>query len=349
MRDVVEDINRWLSENSPIAIATVLSTWGSAPRKVGAKMAMTPSGQITGSVSGGCVEGAVFDIGQEVLFNRQPQLIKFGVADETAWDVGLACGGSIEVFVEPLDPVTHQFTASLLIENEPFAIATVIEGPREIIGRKLIIQRSGRMFGHISEIVDGIVAAATRSALASGKSIRRRMSIPDSDIAPFELFIEIVHPATTLIMIGGVHITIALSAIAKVLGYQTIVIDPRRAFGNEERFPDVDQLIQAWPQEAFQNLELTTETAIASLTHDPKIDDPAIKIALASPAFYIGALGSKKTHTERKARLRAANVPEAHLEKIHGPIGLTIGAETPEEIAVAIMAEIVAFRHHSYG
>ena len=164
---------------------------------------------------------------------------------------------------------------------------------------------------------------------------------------PFEVFIEISHPAPTLVVIGGVHIAIALTAMAKTAGYKTVVIDPRRSFGSEERFPQVDKLIQAWPTEAFDQLQITSSTAVASLTHDPKIDDPALQIVLASPAFYIGALGSKKTHLERRRRLSAAGVPDDRLARIHGPIGLKIGAQTPEEIAIAIMAEIVAASHDS--
>ncbi len=345
MRDVIQDIDAWLTADIPVAIATVIETWGSAPRKVGAKMALTASGKIAGSVSGGCVEGAVFDVGVEVLLTRHPQLLHFGVADETAWEVGLACGGSIEIFVEPLDPVTYNFLHGLLDEDEPFAVITIIRGLQEMLGKKLVVQRGGRIFGQIDPSIDGIIAATARSALASGESRQHQINLPDTEIEPFEVFIEVLQPAPTLVMIGGVHIAVALTTFAKALGYQTIVIDPRRAFGNMERFPHVDKLIQAWPGEAFMQVELTSSTAVASLTHDPKIDDPALKIVLASPAFYIGALGSRKTHEERLRRLQEAGLTAERLKRIRGPIGLEIGANTPEEIAVAIMAEIVAASH----
>ena len=345
MRDVNLEIDDWLSENAPVALATVIETWGSAPRRVGAKMAMTADGKIAGSVSGGCVEGAVFDAGVEVLLARRSKLLHFGVADETAWDVGLACGGTIDVLVEALDPTIHSFVSELMNEDEPFAIVTIIQGNENLFGKKLIVQRGGRLFGGIDPDLDGIVAASARTALSQGNSQRQMLELPDSGKSPFEIFIEIVKPPATLVMIGGVHIAIALNTIAKALGYRTIVIDPRRAFGSKERFPNVDQLIQAWPDSAFEQVPLTSTTAVASLTHDPKIDDPALMLALASPAFYVGALGSRKTHNERCGRLRKAGFSEERISKIHGPIGLEIGAQTPDEIAVSIMAEIIAESH----
>jgi len=347
MRDVTSAIDLWLAEESPVALATVINTWGSAPRKVGAKMAVTATGLIAGSVSGGCVEGAVIEASLDTLVNRHSQLLHFGVTDETAWDIGLACGGSIDVFVEPLDSITYKFQHDLLDKDEHFATVTIIKGPANLLSQKLIVQRGGRLFGEISTKIDGIAAARARAALSSGSSERIVIDLPDSGMEPLEVFIEISHPAPTLVVIGGVHIAIALTSIAKTLGYKTVVIDPRLSFGSEERFPHVDRLIQAWPGEAIEQIQITSSTAVASLTHDPKIDDPALKLTLASPAFYVGALGSRKTHQERRRRLLAANVPEERLSRIHAPIGLNIGAQTPEEIAIAIMAEIVAASHDS--
>lgn len=342
MRDVVDQVEKWIAEPSPVAVATVVETWGSAPRGVGAKMALTADGRMTGSVSGGCVEGAVAEAAGEVLLSRDPQLLHFGVADETAWDVGLACGGTIDVFVEPLRLDSFNFVRQLLDETEAFAVATVISGPAALAGHKLVVQRGGRVYGEIDSSIDGMVAAAARTALASEESSRQSLALPDVGDTPVELFIEVVRPAPMLVVIGGVHIAIALTSIAKSLGYKTVVIDPRRAFGSQDRFPNVDQLIQAWPDEAFGQLRITSSTAIASLTHDPKIDDPALSRALRSPAFYVGALGSRKTHKSRSQRLLDAGIPQESISRIRGPIGLSIGARTPEEIAVSIMAEIIA-------
>ena len=340
MRDILPDLDNWAADdNQSIALATVIETWGSSPRRAGAKMAITPDGKITGSVSGGCVEGAVFETGVDVLKTGTPQLLHFGVADETAWEVGLACGGSIDIFVKPLDTNFFQALRSVLINESPAVIATVVRGPNEIFGREMLLSDDGHVTGTISNELNERVLELARETLSNGTSQRAVLN------ESIEVFVEVVLPPPTLIAVGGVHITIALMALAKTLGYRTVVVDPRSAFGNEERFPNVDQLIQKWPDEAFQQIPITRSTAIAMLTHDPKLDDPALKIALTSPAFYVGALGSKNTQVKRRQRLLDEGITEAQLNRLHGPIGLEIGAGTPEEIAMSIMAEIVAARN----
>ncbi|MBK8905648.1 MAG: XdhC family protein [Anaerolineaceae bacterium] len=339
MKEVIDDINRWHEDNQPVALATVVQTWGSAPRKVGAKMALTPDGRMSGSVSGGCVEGAVYEEGTAALQANQPKLLHFGVADETAWDVGLACGGTIEVFVEPLDTAVYHFMHNLIENDAAGAAITVIRGPEERLGRKLAVSRAGERLGSL-----GDAALDAQAIAAEAKAVHpQRVQLNDE----VEVFIDTVRPAPTLIIVGGVHIAIALTSYAKTLGYRTLVIDPRRAFGSDERFPHVDQLIQAWPDKAFAEVEVTPETAVALLTHDPKIDDPALKILLKAEPFYIGALGSNKTHNKRIERLRGYGFSDEEIGRIHGPIGLDIGAQTPEEIALSIMAEIVKARSGS--
>lgn len=339
MKEVLNDINRWQSENESIALATVIETWGSAPRKTAAKMALTASGRIAGSVSGGCVEGAVVEAGQEALALARPQLLHFGVADETAWSVGLACGGKISVFVEPLDVALYQEWQKVLAEDVAAATVTIIAGPDIVLGRKIVVRDEGQVVGSLGEWQEGGIAAA-QAALDSGLS----QTIQFSD--EVKAFVEVNLPAPCLIIIGGVHIAIALAQYAHILGYHTVVIDPRRAFGSDERFPHADQLITKWPAKAFAELPpISRSTAIALLTHDPKIDDPALHIALPSKAFYIGALGSKKTHAKRVQRLTEAGIPADQINRIAAPIGLEIGAETPEEIALSVMAQIVAARH----
>jgi len=341
MRDILSDLDKWRGENKSIALATVVQTWGSSPRRAGAKMALTPDGGITGSVSGGCVEGAVFEAGVDVLKSNRPQLLHFGVADETAWEVGLACGGSIDIFVKPLDTEFFNAVRSALAAERPAAVLTVVRGPDELLGREILLKEDGYITGALSADLDTPALNLAREALANGVS---RRAMLNEDV---EVFVEVSLPPPTLIAVGGVHITVALMALAKTLGYRTVVVDPRSAFGNEVRFPNVDQLIQAWPQEAFQQIPLTRGTAVAMLTHDPKLDDPALKIALPSPAFYVGALGSKNTQSKRRQRLLEDGLTEAQLNRLHGPIGLEIGAGTPEEIAMSIMAEIVAARNHT--
>ena len=333
MKDVLNDISQWREEDEqPIALATVVQTWGSAPRKVGAKMSIMPGGQISGSVSGGCVEGAVFEVGAEVLETGKPQLLHFGVADDTAWEVGLACGGIIEVFVEPLHVPSFDLMKSIIEADRAGDSVTIIQGPEAKLGQKLTIGRDGQTVGTLGDGLDELAVAAARASIHP-----RRAWLTDE----VEVFVDTIRPSRTLIMVGGVHIAVALTSMAKLLGYNTIVVDPRRAFGSEARFPHVDTLIQAWPKKAFADIEITPETAVAMLTHDPKIDDPALQVVLNSPAFYIGALGSSKTQAKRRERLQEMGFSEETIGRIHGPIGLDIHASTPEEIALSVMAEVV--------
>lgn len=338
MREVLSDIDKWLNNTDRIALATVIRTWGSAPRGVGAKMALTPDGKISGSVSGGCVEGAVVQAGAQVLKSGRAQLLHFGVTDETAWEVGLACGGSLDVFVQPLDRSIYAAIHQSIQNDQASAKIMIVRGSTDWLGRELFLHADGSTVGELPIEIKQVALDAAESALTAGQS----QSIALNEV---ELFIDLMLPAPTLIMVGGVHIAIALTSLAKTLGYQTVVIDPRRAFGSEERFPAADQLIRAWPVEAFKSIVINSTTALAMLTHDPKIDDPALMIALTSPAFYVGALGSQKTQRARRERLIQAGLPEAQLDRLRGPIGLQINARLPEEIALAIMAEIVAARN----
>jgi xanthine dehydrogenase accessory factor len=342
MRDILNDLDQWFKEGEPVALATVIHTWGSAPRQVGAKMALTQSGKITGSVSGGCVESAVFEAGVQSLHSGQPQLLKFGVADETAWQVGLACGGQIEVFVQALDPTVFDLWKARLLSNQLFSVVSLIEAPGTLMGKSLLISQDSVQLS-LEPGLDEACVDQSRRALLEGRSQSAELAWQG---APVRIFTEVVKPTPTLIMVGGVHIAIALTALAKTLGFQTLVIDPRRAFGNTARFPSVDRLIQSWPEEAFSQVNISSSDAIVMLSHDPKIDDPALIRVLNSPASYVGALGSLSTHEKRKRRLLAEGVTSTQLDRLHAPIGLDIGAESPEEIALAIMAEIVAAQHN---
>jgi xanthine dehydrogenase accessory factor len=353
MRDILTQIDRWLEEKQPIALATVVQTWGSAPRAVGAKMAVTPAGEMAGSVSGGCVEGAVIETGMGVLKTGRPQLLHFGVADETAWEVGLACGGTIEVFVKPLDPTLYTALHNATYDERAAASVTVIRGPDEQLGRELILRDDGQVVGTLGDPLDEVALTAARTALDL-RQCRRQTFTPSAPspvneegettqpIDEVEVFVEVLLPPPTLVVVGGVHIAVALVSIAKTLGYRTVVVDPRRWFGSDARFPHVDRLIQAWPDRALTDIGLTQSTAVAMLTHDSKLDDPGLKVALASPAFYVGALGSRKTQAQRRQRLLEQGLSETEVDRLRGPIGLNIGAQTPEEIALAIMGEVVA-------
>lgn len=340
MRDLINDISQWIDHGYQIALATVIQTWGSAPRQIGAKMAVTNSSDFVGSVSGGCVESTVIEACLATLDSQKPQLLSFGVSDQMAWDVGLACGGKIDVFVDYLPAKVFNEWQELLTEDEAFVVATVVSGDTYTVGRKLFIRSDAKFSGDINHGILTPILDVVRD-LGSGSSGRVEIQV-DPGSEALDVFFESVRPAPKLILIGGVHIAIPLAKIARDLGYKTVVVDPRKAFGSKHRFPKVDRLIHAWPDDALRELRITSNTAVVSLSHDPKIDDPAIKIALSSPAFYIGALGSRKTHEGRRQRLSMAGISEQDFSRIHGPIGLDIGAKTPEEIAVSIMAEIIA-------
>ncbi|MEA4907021.1 MAG: XdhC/CoxI family protein [Anaerolineaceae bacterium] len=338
MRDILPVLEEWSQTTGRIALATVMRTWGSSPRGVGAKMALTPDGKIAGSVSGGCVEGAVFETGLAVLTSGVPQLVHFGVADETAWSVGLACGGQLDVFIRPLDPDVLPLYHAAFQAGKALCTAIVVRGPQDWFGKELLVSGGQRLAGGIDPALDdAIIAQAGRPAAGLVDYETRG--------GPIEVFFDVVAPQPVLVIVGGAHTSIPLANIARTLDYYTVVVDPRRAFGNAERFPDVDRLLQAWPQDVLPELDLGDNTAIAVLTHDPKIDDPALVLALQSQAFYVGALGSPTTQAARRQRLLAAGVPPEQLARIHGPIGLKLGSDTPQELALAIMAEIVAARH----
>jgi xanthine dehydrogenase accessory factor len=343
MRDIIDQLESWVANEESIAIATVVSTWGSSPRKVGSKMAVRSDGTMIGSVSGGCVEGAVAEAAMKILEGTPPQLLKFGVSDETAWDVGLACGGSIEVFVQKLDEEILTKAASQIKSNQTIGLISLIKGPEHAIGKQLLIGLDANVLaGNIAFLKD-LPEVTLQAALDKGESGRLETG---TAAGRKTYFLDVVSAPRKLVMIGGVHISIALAEMAKTLGFETIVIDPRRLFASDERFPDVDILIQSWPLEAYEQVSLDRETAVAVLTHDPKIDDPAIIGALEMPVFYIGVLGSRKTHAKRVKRLQKAGINNQQLKRLHAPIGLNIGAQSPEEIALSILAEITTAQHN---
>src|SRR5690606_31701079 len=273
--------------------------------------------------------------GYEVLKTNQPQLLHFGVADETAWQVGLACGGSIDVFVSILNQDVFQHTKSIYKHEHSGVHITVIAGSDQLIGKELILTEDNKVFGSIGNEWNEQVLNLAKESLVQRNS--RRVMLNDN----VEIFLSVIQPSPTLVIVGGVHIAKALVSLAKTLGYRTILVDPRESWGNTERFPKVDVIMQTWVDEAFAKININSSTAIAVLTHDPRIDDPAIKIALNSSAFYVGALGSKATNAKRNQRLLSDGLSESQISKNHAPIGLDIGAQNPEEIALAIMSEVV--------
>lgn len=308
-----EQALRWVQAGEGAALATVIETWGSAPRRVGAQLVVSGTGAMEGSVSGGCVEGAVVIEALEALETGSSRLLEYGVSDGDAFAVGLACGGTIRVLVEPIGAggMPENMLADLVAARAartPVAYEAALNGGT----RKLVTDAHAERF------------RTDRSGLSDDG----------------ETFIAIHNPPLRMAIVGGVHIAQHLDGMARAVGFDTYIIDPREAFGSEARFPGA-QVINEWPDDALQNLGVDARTALVLLTHDPKLDDPAIQCALASGPFYIGALGSSRTHASRRARLAEAGFKQDQIDQIHGPVGLDIGASGPAEIAVAIMAEVI--------
>lgn len=308
--DIPEIALAWYREGKGAALATVVETWGSAPRRVGSQLAISGEGQIAGSVSGGCVEGAVVAEALDTIETGKPVTLEYGVSDGDAFAVGLACGGTIRVLVEPVGSV---MPLNLLEE--------------------LVSARAAR------KPVAYVTGPAGRALVRDGHETRFCM-----DRSGFEelgeTFIAIHNPPLRLILVGAVHIAQALAPMARIAGFDPVLIDPRESFASEARFPG-EKLVHDWPDEGVRDFGLDSRTALVLLTHDPKLDDPALELALASDVFYIGALGSTRTHAKRRERLSAKGFTATQLARISGPVGLDIGAAGPSEIAVAILAEMI--------
>ena len=336
MLDILETINRWLDAKQKVALATVVKTWGSAPRREGSKMGVTAETQMIGSVSGGCVEGAVVEEALAGLRDRKPRLLKFGVADDMAWEVGLTCGGSIEVFVEPLDALYWDALAQLA-QNDHFGVTvTLMDGER--IGEKVLLDGAGEILFHTATLDDERLAAMKAAAANANKT---GMTAMGETRVMIDQQVERPH----LILIGGVHVAIPLQSMATQAGFRVSIIDPRAAFASRERFPEVANISHSYPDKALSQLGLDRSTYLAVLTHDPKIDDKALITALPANIPYVGVLSSGRTHRQRVARLREAGLSDDFIGQIRTPIGINIGARTPEEIAVCILAEIIAVRN----
>jgi xanthine dehydrogenase accessory factor len=343
MREALKALQAWTQAGQPAALATVVRTWGSAPRRPGAKMAISQSGEMAGSVSGGCVEAAVVEEALRALQSGAPKLLHFEVQDETAWGVGLTCGGRLEVFVEPVgaNEAVFQALAEASDGAQPAVRALVVRGPEEVLGQNALIWPDSEVSGALDPSLAEGLRAHLQDRAAPGLTETWLHTHRGSEV---ELLLDPVQPPATLVIVGAVHIAMALTRLAKVLGFRVVVIDPRRRFATSERFPEADALLTQWPDQGLRAAGLNPSTAVAVLSHDPKLDDPALLAALRSPAGYVGALGSRRTHARRRSRLLEAGLNEEELERLHAPIGLDLGGASPEEIALSILAEIVASR-----
>lgn len=344
MSELLDTVAGWSARGDRVALATVVAAKRSAPQPIGTKMAVNGRGEVAGAVSGGCVEGAVVEVAEAILAGGPPRLLHYGIADAEAWDVGLPCGGEISIWAEDhgADPQQARFV-ELARSGARVALVTAIAGaPRP--AAKLLVAVGGALGGTLGdERLDAAALALAREALWSERSGLH-------EAAGATVFVDVAAPPPRLLIVGAVDFAAQLSAVARLAGWRPFVIDPRGRFATPQRFPAAERVLVAWPQEAFAELApLDPATAIAILTHDPKLDDAALLAALASPAGYVGAMGSRRAQARRRERLLAAGVEERQLERIAAPIGLDLGALTAAETALSIMGEIVALRHGRAG
>jgi xanthine dehydrogenase accessory factor len=341
MRDLLPTLTEWSEGDPLVAVATVVGTSGSTPRPMGARLLVSRDGRMAGSVSGGCLESAVVIEAQATIAgDAPPRLLHYGISDEMGWAVGLSCGGEVDIFVETLesdgsDPVIEEVRRAIET-SRPVALLTVLDGDHA--GDRAAATADGGLVGSLGGSSSAAeVIAAARPRIASGLPGVEEMS-------GTRVFVDPIVPAPQLIVIGAVHIAVALTTMARAAGFTVSVVDPRTAFNNVERIPDAERLVTAWPDEALPQLELGPRDAAVCLAHDPKFEDPALTSLLRTDTGYIGAIGSRGTHAKRVARLREAGFTDSEIARIHSPVGLNLGAATPEEIAIAILAEIVAVR-----
>ena len=354
MKEILAELDRWQQAGEQAAVARVIDLEGSGPRSPGAAMAVTAGAEVVGSVSGGCVEGAVVAESLEVMAAGDRRIVTFGYSDDEAFAVGLTCGGTIHLFVEPLEwgPV-HDALASDLATESPAALATVVEGPA--VGAKMLVRPEGvPAVGSLgTAALDRAVQRDARGELVAGRSGLRRYStdgeyseqgeIRGAEVA---VFVESFAPPPRMLIFGAVDFTAALARVAKVLGYRVTVCDARPVFATTKRFPMADDVVVSWPDRLLDETGhgLGPRDAVCVLTHDAKFDVPAICSALATGVGYIGVMGSRRTHDDRTRRLVEAGVTHQQLDRLRSPIGLDIGAATPEETAVSIVSEIISLR-----
>jgi xanthine dehydrogenase accessory factor len=337
VKEVLSDIERWRARGEKIALATVVATRKSAPRPVGSKLAISESGDMAGSVSGGCVESDVYGVACNVLEGAKPELLSYGISDDLAFTVGLPCGGEIDVFVETVPNALLDRLIGVVEREERAVLFTVVEG--ESLGSELLVTEHGERLGGGPEELPGRV----HELLRGGRNTL--LELEDGT----KVFAEVFGPPPRLFVYGAVDTGEALCKAAKLIGWKTILADARAKFATPERIPSADELIVGWPEEALAQVKPDFQTAVVVLTHDDKFDVPAIKGALETDAFYVGALGSRRNQAKRRERLLEAGVSEAELERVSGPSGLDIGAESPAETALSILAEILAVRARREG
>jgi xanthine dehydrogenase accessory factor len=380
VRDILNKVTKWWEAGETFGLATVVSTYRSAPRDPGAALAVSPDGEVIGSVSGGCVEGAVYELSVDVSQTGSPVLQTYGVSDDDAFAVGLTCGGILDIFVEPVNqarfPELGEIAAAVE-RGEPVAVATVIGGPGQVGARRVIWGRpvsdqintghtaagqtgpdesdDGWHVGASGTLgsgarLDAAVDDDVRGMLAQGVTgIRRYGAHGERRGDELSVFVNAFAPPPRMLVFGAIDFAAAVARVGKFLGYHVTVCDARQVFATKSRFPDADEVIVEWPHRFLAGTSIDSRTVICVLTHDPKFDVPLLEVALRTPAGYIGAMGSRRTHDDRIERLREVGLTEAELARLRSPIGLDLGARTPEETAVSIAAELIQLRWGGSG
>ncbi|WP_318214980.1 XdhC/CoxI family protein [Streptomyces sp. SCL15-6] len=357
MLDIAEELHRWVEQGRDVAVATVVAVGGSAPRPPGAALAVDAGGTVIGSVSGGCVEGAVYELCRQSLEDGLAVVERFGYSDEDAFAVGLTCGGVIDILVTPVradDPARPAVAAALAAaaRGEAVALARIVGGPAELLGRALAVRPDGSRtggFGTHPEL-DRTVVAEAGAFLDAGRTGTLEIGEQGSRCgAPLTLLIESSVPAPRMIVFGAIDFASALARVGTFLGYHVTVCDARPVFATRARFPDADEVVVEWPHTYLKRTDVDARTVLCVLTHETKFDVPLLELALRLPVAYVGAMGSRRTHLDREERLREAGVTDRELARLRSPIGLDLGARTPEETALSIAAEIVAARRGGSG
>ncbi|MFJ3889853.1 XdhC/CoxI family protein [Streptomyces sp. H23] len=358
MLDIADELVRWVERGLDFAVATVVAVSGSASRQPGAALAVDGDGRAIGSVSGGCVESTVYELCREAIEDGRSRLERFGYSDAEAFTVGLTCGGVIDILVTPVrsgDRTVRDVLAAALTAaatGKAAALARIVSGPPDLMGRALLVRPGGRRqgsFGAHPEL-DLTVAVEALAHLGAGRTGTLEVGEQGSRCgAPLTLLIESSLPAPRMIIFGAIDFASALVRMGKFLGYHVTVCDARPVFTTAARFPDADEIVVEWPHRYLERTHVDARTVLCVLTHDTKFDVPVLHRALRLPIAYVGALGSRRTHINRNERLREAGLTDGELARLHSPIGLDLGARTPEETAVSIAAEIVAQRHGGSG
>uniref|UniRef100_A0AAU2V1Q4 XdhC family protein n=1 Tax=Streptomyces sp. NBC_00003 TaxID=2903608 RepID=A0AAU2V1Q4_9ACTN len=357
MLDIAEELNRWVEQGREFAVATVVAVGGSAPRQPGAALAVDSDGTAIGSVSGGCVEGAVYELCRQALEDGETVVERFGYSDEDAFAVGLTCGGIIDILVTPVrttSPAREVFAAALATaaRGEAAAVARITDGPAELMGRALLVHpdgtHEGALGGHPE--LDRAVADEAAAMLDAGRTGTLSLGA-DGRLCgqPLTVLVESSVPAPRMIVFGAIDFASALVRVGKFLNYHVTVCDARPVFATKTRFPEADEIVVEWPHKYLERTTTDSRTVLCVLTHDAKFDIPLLETALKLPVAYVGAMGSRRTHLDRNERLRDVGVTELELNRLRSPIGLDLGARTPEETALSIAAEIVANRRGGSG